>query len=119
MRTAEFNTTTHYEDVLPLVLDLPPLDKFKLVQQIMSTLSNEYAQRNIVQRNIVPAQLPSQADHVTRQESWGVRTLAMLDALDTSEWEALEMPDVVTWLKAQRHIQDERRGLDFDNPGEL
>ena len=112
MRTAEFTTNTHYEDVLPLALDLPPLDKFKLVQQIMSTLSNEYAQKNIVR-----TQLPSQADRVTQQESWGGRTLAMLDTLDTSEWEALEMPDVVTWLKTQRYTQDERRGLNFDNPG--
>ena len=57
---------------------------------------------------------PYEAAQAIQQESWGAHTLALLDALDTSEWEALEIQDVVTWLKAQRRTQDERRGLNFD-----
>jgi hypothetical protein len=40
----------------------------------------------------------------------------MLDTMDTSEWEAMDIPDVVEWIKEQRRQQDERRGLYTENP---
>ena len=39
----------------------------------------------------------------------GAEIVALLDRLDLSEWEALDIPDVVEWVKEQRRQETQRR----------
>lgn len=45
----------------------------------------------------------------SQEPTWGSQVLDLLDKLDFSEWEAMDIPDVVEWVKAQR------RGSDWGN----
>lgn len=36
------------------------------------------------------------------ESTWGSQVLDLLDQLDFSEWETMDIPDVVEWVKAQR-----------------
>jgi hypothetical protein len=47
-------------------------------------------------------------------QGWGASVVELLNSLDTSEWEQIEMPDVVAWLKDQRREQDRRRRLHWN-----
>jgi hypothetical protein len=39
----------------------------------------------------------------------GAEIVELLDRLDLSEWEAMDVPDVVEWVKEQRHQAMQRR----------
>lgn len=56
---------------------------------------------------------PVQADEA---EHWGRKLNALLDTLDMSEWEAIEIDDPVEWLKAQREDERKNRLGDWDTP---
>jgi len=45
----------------------------------------------------------------SQESTWGSQVLDLLDQLDFSEWEAMDIPDVVEWVKTQR------RGSDWGN----
>ena len=44
----------------------------------------------------------------------GAEIAALIDQLDLSEWQAMDIPDVVEWLKEQRHQEAVRRGVYSD-----
>jgi hypothetical protein len=45
----------------------------------------------------------------------GAEIVAMLEQLDLREWQEMDIPDVVEWLKKQRHEEAVRRGIYWDD----
>lgn len=80
------------DQALALALTLSPKERLYLITQVASS----------VEREFVPVPL-SETPH------WGQAMVALLDPLDTSAWEALEMSDPTTWLKQQREEERKRR----------
>jgi len=57
----------------------------------------------------------TELDEIPQEGHWGKNFVALLDQLDTSEWEALDIDDPVEWLKQQRQKQAKRRKLNWRN----
>lgn len=94
-------SVVRFDDVLALAYRLSPLEKIKLVKQIADVLEHEPGLTTNASDTV-----PSSGD-----EHWGKELVALLHTLDTSDWQAIEMPDVVEWVKQQRVQQDKQRGL--------
>lgn len=89
------------DDVLALAYRLTPLEKIKLVKQMADAL----AQEPVLTTNAVTVPMPPAEQH------WGKELIAFLHTLDLSDWQAIDMPDVVEWVKQQRAEQDRKRGI--------
>ncbi|MEO8392862.1 MAG: hypothetical protein ABI700_07705 [Chloroflexota bacterium] len=72
------------DEALALALKLSPKERIRLIERVASSVEQE----------IEPAS--------STEGHWGQRMNALLDSLDTSDWEALEMGDPVEWLEQQR-----------------
>lgn len=42
---------------------------------------------------------------------WGGELLALLYSFETNDWQTIDMPDVVEWIKQQRLEQLKKRGI--------
>lgn len=42
---------------------------------------------------------------------WGRELLALLYSFETNDWQTIDMPDVVEWIKQQRLEQLKKRGI--------
>ncbi|MEZ4869943.1 MAG: hypothetical protein R3C14_51930 [Caldilineaceae bacterium] len=94
-----------FDDVLALAYRLTPLEKIKLVKRMADALEHEP----------VLTDNPSIAATPASDQNWGAELIAFLHTLDTSDWQAIEMPDVVDWIKQLRAQQDIKRGLNWEN----
>ncbi len=74
------------EEVVSQALKLPPEDQAQLVTRIANAMSRGLT-------------VPRAHESVT--EHWGQALNQLLDTLDTSDWEALEMDDPVEWVRQQ------------------
>jgi len=83
---------TPLEEVLMLALKLPPGERLRLVERVVASVEHE------ITRGMPSTQILA--------EHWGQALNRLLDALDLSDWEALEINDPVEWVKALR-----RQGL--------
>lgn len=90
-----------FDDVLALAYRLTPLEKIKLVKQMANALEHEPVLTTTV----------SSAPILPSTQTWGAQTLALLDTFETNDWQAIEMPDVVEWVKQLRAQQDKQRGI--------
>lgn len=81
---------------LSLALTLSPKERLHLITQVASSVEQDF---------IAPP--PSNVAH------WGEMADAILNQLDTSAWEAIEMADPTTWLKQQREDERQRRLADW------
>lgn len=79
---------------LALALQLGPGDRLRLVERVVASVERDIASG-------VPV------TH-TPAEHWGQALNRLLDALDLSDWEALEIDNPVEWVKALRR-KDEAR----------
>jgi hypothetical protein len=86
--------TTQLEEALALALKLPPSERLRLVERVVASVEHE------ITRGMPSTQIPA--------EHWGQALNRLVDALDLSDWEALEINDPVEWVKALRR-QDESR----------
>jgi hypothetical protein len=86
--------STQLAAALVLALQLGPGDRLRLVERVVASVERDIA-------GGVPA------TH-TPAEHWGQALNRLLDALDLSDWEALEIDDPVEWVKALRR-KDEAR----------
>jgi hypothetical protein len=86
--------TTQLEEALTLALKLPPGERLKLVERVVASVEHE------ITRGMLSTQIPA--------EHWGQTLNRLVDVLDLSDWEALEINDPVEWVKALRR-QDESR----------
>ncbi len=87
--------TMQLEAALALALRLAPEDRLRLVERVVAS----------VERDIASS---APTDQPNTEGDWGQSLNRLLDALDLSDWEALEIDDPVEWVKALRH-QDESR----------
>ena len=94
-----------FDDVLALAYRLTPLEKIKLVKQMADALEHEPVLTTTVSSTPI---LPS-------TQTWGAQTLALLDTFETNDWQAIEMPDVVEWVKQLRTQQDKQRGIIWES----
>lgn len=94
-----------FDDVLALAYRLTPLEKIKLVKQMADALEYESVLTTTVSTTVTP----------TGDQNWGEEMVAFLHTLDTSDWQAIEMPDVVEWVKQLRAEQDLKRRLTWEN----
>ena len=86
--------STQLEAALALAMQLGPGDRLRLVERVVASVERDIA-------GGVPV------TH-TPAEHWGQALNRLLDALDLSDWEALEIDDPVEWVKALRR-KDEAR----------
>jgi hypothetical protein len=86
--------STQLEAALALALQLGPGDRLRLIERVVASVERDIA-------GGVPV------TH-TPAEHWGQALNRLLDALDLSDWEALEIDDPVEWVKALRR-KDEAR----------
>lgn len=85
---------TRLEAALSLALNLSPQDRLKLVEQVVSSVENDMA-----------VEQPLSISPTTGQ--WGVEVIALLNQLDLTEWEHLDMPNVGDWVHQLRHEESE------------
>ena len=86
--------STQLETALALALQLGPSERLRLVERVVASVERDIA--GGVSVTYTPA------------EHWGQALNRLLDALDLSDWEALEIDDPVEWVKALRR-KDEAR----------
>jgi hypothetical protein len=87
------STTELLEKTLEMALALPLHERLRLVEQVVASVGDEIAAQ------------PTLAEP---EKHWGKSLNALIDRLDLSEWEAMEIDDPMTWVKAVRE-QDETR----------
>ena len=85
---------TRLEAALSLALNLSPRDRLKLVERVVSSVENDMA-----------VEQPSATRPTTGQ--WGAEVIALLNQLDLTEWEHLDIPDVGDWVHQMRHDESE------------
>jgi len=85
---------TQLEAALVLALQLAPGDRLRLVERVVASVERDIA-------GGVPG------TH-TPAEHWGQALNRLLDALNLSDWEALEINDPVEWVKALRRKDEVR-----------
>lgn len=98
-------SVVQFDDVLALAYRLSPLEKVKLVKRMADALEHE---------PVLAIDTPSPM-LASSEQTWGQQALALLDTFDTNDWQAIDMPDVVEWVKQQRAQQDKQRGLIWEN----
>jgi hypothetical protein len=86
--------STQLETALALALQLGPSERLRLVERVVASVERDIADGVSVTH--------------TPAEHWGQALNRLLDALDLSDWEALEIDDPVEWVKALRR-KDETR----------
>lgn len=96
------NYTTQLEEAFALALKLPPGDRLRLVERVVASVEHDIA------GGVPVAQTPA--------EHWGQSLNRLLDALDMSDWEALEINDPVEWVKALRRHDESRLDTYWNGP---
>jgi hypothetical protein len=77
------------EQVVALALQLSAAEQAQLLERVAANLAHRINE-------------PSQSEPPDQGKTWGQHMLDILDQLDTSAWEAMDMPDSVEWVKEQR-----------------
>lgn len=95
--------TTQLEEALALALKLPPGERLRLVERVVASVEDE------ITRGIPGTQIPA--------EQWGQALNRLVDALDLSDWEAMEINDPVEWVKALRRHDESRLDPYWKEPG--
>jgi hypothetical protein len=85
------NPQDAFDEALALALTLPSKKRLQLIEQVASSVERELDVS------------PPAGQH------WGQALNALLDSLDTGDWEALEIDDPVAWVKQQRAAETARR----------
>ncbi len=85
-----------YEDALALALKLSPQERLRLAARVVSSVENELS-----------------ASEATSPGEWGADVVALLDQLDLSDWEQMDIPDVGEWVRRLRRQESERHEQDW------
>jgi hypothetical protein len=94
--------TTQLEEALALALKLPPGDRLRLVERVVASVEHD------IVAGVPVTQTPT--------EHWGQSLNRLLDALDMSDWQALEINDPVEWVKALRRQDESRLDTYWNDP---
>ncbi len=87
---------TSLEQAIDIALKLSPQEQAQLLEQIASHLANQVLQKTDIEHD---------------DAHWGQKVWAVLENLDTSDWE--DVGDPVEWLKEQR--RQSQKQFDLDN----
>jgi hypothetical protein len=96
------NNPKQLEEALTLALKLPPGERLRLVERVVASVERDIAGNTSV------AQTPD--------AHWGQALNRLLDALDLSDWEALEIDDPVEWVKRLRRQDESRLDAYWNDP---
>lgn len=88
------NEPSLLSEALTLALQLSPKEQIQLIERLASSVGHE---------------IEAPSGHKPPAEHWGQALNALLDSLDMSDWEALEIDDPVEWVKQQREEELKRR----------
>ena len=88
--------TADLEHAIDIALKLSPQEQAQLLEQLASHLANQVLQKT---------ESSGEASH------WGKRVWAVLEGLDTSDWD--DISDPVEWVKEQR--RQSQREIDLDD----
>lgn len=94
-----------FDNVLAQAYRLTPREQIKLVKRIVDVLEQEPVLATNSSTNTAS---PS-------AQTWGAQVLALLDTFETNDWQTIDMPDVVEWVKQQRAEQDKKRAMLWDS----
>lgn len=87
-----------YEDALARALKLSPQERLKLAAQVVSSVENE---------------LSAVETQATSSGEWGADVVALLDQLDLTDWEQMDIPDVGEWVRRLRRQESEHHEQDW------
>ncbi|MCU0476610.1 MAG: hypothetical protein MUC99_10970 [Anaerolineae bacterium] len=82
-------------EALTLALRLSPKERLYLISRVASSVEQVL-------------------EETTHTEPWGQRAERLIEQLDTSAWQDLDIPDVTTWLHQLRDEERKQRGRDWD-----
>ena len=88
------NDTKQLKEALALALKLLPGERLRLVERVVASVEREIAGGMPVTQ--------------TPDTHWGQALNRLLDALDLSDWEALEINEPVEWVKTLRRKDESR-----------
>jgi hypothetical protein len=74
-----------FHQALALALSLTPQERLQLVSEVVASVEREF---------MTPAPMPAR--------HWGKEMVALLESLDTRDWQTPETEDAVAWLTALR-----------------
>lgn len=83
------------DELVSQALRLSPKERIQLIERVASSVERE------METPLSQAQAPT--------EHWGQALNRLLDTLDMSDWEALDIDDPVEWVKQQRRDEQKRR----------
>ncbi len=89
------SNTAQLNAALELALQLEPDDRLRLVTRVVASVEQDMF-------------VGARADESKANQHWGQSLNRLLDALDISDWEALEIDDPVAWVKALRRQEESR-----------
>jgi hypothetical protein len=95
------SANTRIDEVFELGVKLPESERRQLIEKLVLSLGHE--------EEVTPASEPPPAEH------WGKALNQLVDSLDMSDWEALEIDDPVAWVEQIRSEQEIARGLDWES----
>lgn len=84
------------DDALALALQLPPAERLQLVERVVSSVETEITQQT------------REGTQTQQSTHWGKSVIALLDQLDTTDWENMDIPDVGEWVREQRRKHADR-----------
>lgn len=79
------SSTPLLDEALAIALKLSPRERLQLIERVASSMEHEINP---------PAAKPT--------EHWGKSLNQLLDSLDMSEWQVMDIDDPVEWVKKQR-----------------
>ncbi len=82
--------TPTLNEALEIVAKLSPEDRIQLVRQVLAGFEHTLIARSSAEKH------------------WGKQLNELIDSLDTSDWEALDIDDPVAWVKALREEDNSR-----------
>ncbi len=86
------------EEALSLALSLSSVDRLKLVARVVSSVESEMSAGQ------------ESGEGTPRQETpdrWGAHVVALLDQLDLTDWEQMDIGDVGEWVRQLRRQESE------------
>jgi|SRR5581483_2502961 hypothetical protein len=83
------------EEALSLALSLSPVDRLKLVERVVSSVESEMSAGQPL-------------DTSATSGTWGAEVVALLDQLDLTDWEHIDIPDAGEWVHQLRRQDSER-----------
>ena|SRR5688572_12812910 len=83
------------DEALALALRLTPKERLQLIERVASSVEHEIA--------------PEPASEQAPVEHWGRALNQLIDSLDMSEWEAMDIDDPVEWVRQQREVERKQR----------